>query len=57
MDKILHDIIDTCLRLHEYQRKQIAIILLASTLGDLSRVDTAELILKLKSSIEGITNG
>ena len=53
MDKILHEIIDTCLRLHEYQRKQIAIILLASTLGDLSRVDTAELILKLKSSIEG----
>lgn len=53
MDKIQEEIIDTCLRLHEYQRKQIAIVLLASTLGDISRVDTAELMLQLKSTIEG----
>ena len=53
MDKIQEEIIDTCLRLHEYQRIQIAVVLLASTLRDISRIDTAELILKLKSSIEG----
>ena len=53
MDKIQEEIIDTCLRLHEYQRKEIAIVLLASTLGDISRVDTAELIVQLKSTTEG----
>ena len=44
--KLLNDILEKALSLEEYQRKQLIMLLLASTLNKKSAEEVAELIIK-----------